>query len=64
MAKKRAFPRDDVKRKMEDYHGSCQYVRTSPDCDSPRLSDTGGTLIYAGVRKSWAIARWPYNVRP
>ena len=31
MAKKRAFSREDIKVKAEDYHGSCQYVRTSPD---------------------------------
>ena len=31
MGKKRAFSSDNIRQKKEDYHGSCQYVRTSPD---------------------------------
>ncbi len=31
MATKRAFTKSDVQQKAEDYHGSCRYVRTSPD---------------------------------
>ena len=31
MVKERAFSSGDIRRKKEDYHGSCQYVRTHPD---------------------------------
>ena len=34
MAKKRSFSPSNVKQKKDDYHGSCRYVRTTPDIES------------------------------
>ena len=31
MSDNRSFSSSDIKQKADDYHGSCRYVRTSPD---------------------------------
>ena len=44
MAKKRSFSPSNVKQKKDDYHGSCRYVRTSPDIASKGIKSVNVEL--------------------
>ncbi len=46
MAKKRAFSGSDIQHKTEDYHGSCRYVRTSPDIGASGIKSVNIDLTF------------------
>jgi hypothetical protein len=46
MAKKRAFSSADIRTKKDDYHGSCNYVRTSPDIAAQGIKSVNLELTF------------------
>lgn len=46
MAKSRTFSPADIPQKSDDYHGSCRYVRTSPDITAAGLKSVNVELTF------------------
>jgi len=56
MARKRAFSGNDIQQKSEDYHGSCRYVRTTPDIGATGIKSVNVELTFEeALRLSTAI---------
>lgn len=51
MAKTRAFSSDGIPSKKDDYHGSCQFVRTSPDIASKQIKSVNVELTFEEALK-------------
>ena len=47
MGKKRAFSSENIRQKKDDYHGSCQYVRTRPDVAAKGIKSVNIELTFA-----------------
>lgn len=63
MAGNRAFSSDDTPTKKDDYHGACNYVRTSPDVATKGIKSVNLELTFdEALRLSLAVQSALFNL--